>query len=86
MARELPAGVCTNRNITAHIFGRDHRPPHFHVVNRDIWTCRVSIETGEILEGKKHLTAKQRDEIEAYRLHHLDLLRATWRAKHGPDR
>jgi hypothetical protein len=86
MARELPAGVCANTRITAHIFGRDHRPSHFHVVNRDIWTCRVSIETGETLEGERFLTAKERDEIEAYRLRHLELLRATWRKKHGPDR
>jgi Domain of unknown function (DUF4160) len=88
MARELPYPVCTNHNIRAYILGTDHAPPHFHVNNRKIWTVRVAIETGQYLKrfNTKHgPTPKEREQIEGYRLQHLDLLRGTWRAKHGPE-
>ena len=85
MASKLPHPVCTNHRIRAYIRGTEHHVRrHFHVVHPD-WDCSVDIETGEFIEGGQNPASAEREEIEAYRLLHIELLRRIWRAKHAPE-
>lgn len=85
MVSELPHPVCTNHRVKARVRGTEHHVrPHFHVVHPD-WDCSIDIETGEFIEGGDNPTRAEKEEIEAYRLEHINLLRSIWRVKHAPE-
>jgi hypothetical protein len=66
----------------ARVRGTEHHSrPHFHIVHPD-WDCSVDIETGEFIEGESNPTRTEKEQIEVYRVEHIDLLREIWRTKH----
>ncbi len=45
--------------IAIRMYLRDHPPPHFHVIYQQ-HEANVSIETGDIIEGKLPVAARRR--------------------------
>jgi hypothetical protein len=62
--------------ISVRMYVRDHAPPHFHAVYGDD-EAYVSIETGEVIEGKMTKSAARL--IKEWTLARRPLLRENWR-------
>lgn len=67
--------------LVLHVFPRDHRPPHFHVIAPQI-NARFSLDTCEHLDGS--LTGRDREKIE-WLFHNgaATKLREAWTRMHG---
>jgi hypothetical protein len=61
--------------IAIYMFYRDHAPPHFHAIYGE-FEATVSIETGDLLEGR--LPRRARSLVSEWAAAHQDELQNVW--------
>ncbi len=69
--------------IAIRMYVKDHAPPHFHAVY-GAYEAYISIDTGEVIEGKMARTASRL--IKDWTLTHKPLLLANWRRAQAGER